>query len=210
MSHRTRKLIGTLAMFAFVLVYAPIAMALAESRIVDAPKPVQTIAYLVLGLAWILPLMPLIRWMERPDGDRPKAWCGEVDTGWPKNIMRHKEATARPGLFEQVERWTMKYLLTVAVLLAPLTAAAQAPQAARSAADCEKLRDDLAYNQCLASFGPRRGERSAAGMSADATDEAGAQGARSVRRTRNGRKAAAFDVVSGRDGAASREPARRR
>jgi predicted membrane channel-forming protein YqfA (hemolysin III family) len=70
MPRRTRKLIGTLAMFAFVLVYAPIAMALAESRIVDAPKPVQTIAYLVLGLAWILPLMPLIRWMERSGGDR--------------------------------------------------------------------------------------------------------------------------------------------
>ena len=67
MSRRTRKLIGTLAMFAFVLIYAPIAMALAESRIVDASKPVQAIAYLVLGLAWILPLMPLIRWMERPD-----------------------------------------------------------------------------------------------------------------------------------------------
>jgi hypothetical protein len=67
MSRRTRKLIGTLAMFALVLIYAPIAMALAESRIVDASKPVQAIAYLVLGLAWILPLMPLIRWMERPD-----------------------------------------------------------------------------------------------------------------------------------------------
>ena len=70
MPRRTRKLIGTLAIFVFVLVYGPVAMALAESRILDAPKPVQTLAYLVLGLAWILPLMPLIRWMARPDPDR--------------------------------------------------------------------------------------------------------------------------------------------
>ena len=70
MSRRTRKLIGTLAIFVFVLVYGPFAMALAESRILEAPKLVQTLAYAVLGLAWIIPLMPLIRWMERPDADR--------------------------------------------------------------------------------------------------------------------------------------------
>jgi uncharacterized membrane protein YuzA (DUF378 family) len=28
---------------------------------------IQTIFYMVLGLAWVLPVMPLIRWMERPD-----------------------------------------------------------------------------------------------------------------------------------------------
>ena len=70
MSRRTRKLIGTIAILVFVLVYGPLAMAFAESRILEAPKLVQTVAYAVLGLAWILPLMPLIRWMERPDADR--------------------------------------------------------------------------------------------------------------------------------------------
>jgi uncharacterized membrane protein YuzA (DUF378 family) len=69
MARRTRKLIGTFAMLLFVLVYGPVAMALAESRIVEAPQVLQTIAYLVLGLAWVLPLLPLIRWMERPDPD---------------------------------------------------------------------------------------------------------------------------------------------
>jgi multisubunit Na+/H+ antiporter MnhB subunit len=67
---RTRKLIGTLAILLFVLVYGPLAMALAESRILEAPKLVQTVAYAVLGLAWIVPLMPLIRWMARPDADQ--------------------------------------------------------------------------------------------------------------------------------------------
>ena len=70
MPSRTRKLIGTIGIIVFVLAYGPLAMALAESRIVEAPKLVQTLAYAVLGLAWILPLLPLIRWMQRPDGDR--------------------------------------------------------------------------------------------------------------------------------------------
>jgi hypothetical protein len=56
-------------MIGFVTIYGPLAMALAESRILDAPKLVQALAYMVLGLAWVLPLMPLIRWMARPDPD---------------------------------------------------------------------------------------------------------------------------------------------
>jgi predicted membrane channel-forming protein YqfA (hemolysin III family) len=63
-----RKLIGTVAILVFVCVYALVAMALAQGRITEAPKLVQTIAYVALGLAWVLPLLPLIRWMERKDG----------------------------------------------------------------------------------------------------------------------------------------------
>jgi predicted membrane channel-forming protein YqfA (hemolysin III family) len=63
-----RKLVGTVVIIVFVCVYALVAMALAQGRITEAPKPVQTIAYIVLGLAWVLPLLPLIRWMERKDG----------------------------------------------------------------------------------------------------------------------------------------------
>ena len=69
MSRRTRQLVGTLALIGFVIIYGPLAMALAESRIMEAPKLVQALAYLVLGLVWIVPLMPLIRWMARPDRD---------------------------------------------------------------------------------------------------------------------------------------------
>jgi predicted membrane channel-forming protein YqfA (hemolysin III family) len=63
-----RKLVGTVVIIVFVCVYALVAMALAQGRITEAPKPVQTIAYIALGLAWVLPLLPLIRWMERKDG----------------------------------------------------------------------------------------------------------------------------------------------
>ena len=69
MTRRTRKLIGAALILAFVLLYGPLAMALAESRIQAAPPPAQALVFLLLGLAWVLPLMPLIRWMERPDAD---------------------------------------------------------------------------------------------------------------------------------------------
>ena len=69
MHRRTRKLVGAIVILAFVLVYGPIAMALAESRIMEAPELVRVLAYVTLGLAWVLPVMPVIRWMEKPDAD---------------------------------------------------------------------------------------------------------------------------------------------
>lgn len=67
MRQRSRKLVGTVVILVFVCVYALVAMALAQGRITDAPKLVQTFAYIALGLAWVLPLLPLIKWMERKD-----------------------------------------------------------------------------------------------------------------------------------------------
>lgn len=67
MRRRTRTLIGTAGILAFVIVYAPLAMALADSRITQTPALVQVLLYSILGIAWIFPLMPLIRWMDRPD-----------------------------------------------------------------------------------------------------------------------------------------------
>ena len=55
-------------MIAFVGAYALLAMVLAQAPAIQrAPGLVQTPIYALLGLAWILPLLPLIRWMERPD-----------------------------------------------------------------------------------------------------------------------------------------------
>ena len=67
MQKRTRKLVGTVLILLFVLIYGPVAMALAESRILAAPQAIQVLAFVVLGLAWVVPLLPLIRWMERSD-----------------------------------------------------------------------------------------------------------------------------------------------
>ena len=66
MTPRIRKLVGGFVMLAFVLIYALIAMALADSRPVNqASELVRSGIYIVLGLAWVLPMMPLIVWMER-------------------------------------------------------------------------------------------------------------------------------------------------
>jgi hypothetical protein len=69
MPRRLRKLIGTVVMIAFVVVYALFAMALADSRVSEAPELLRALVYAVLGLAWVIPLLPLIRWTERPDAD---------------------------------------------------------------------------------------------------------------------------------------------
>ena len=70
MKRRTRKLIGVAATIAFVTTYALVAMALAQARfILGAPGLLQWLYYAAVGLGWVLPMMPLIRWMERPDAE---------------------------------------------------------------------------------------------------------------------------------------------
>ena len=66
MTVRQRKLLGGVLMMIFVIAYALAAMALAQARIVqDSGRLWQTLFFAVLGIGWILPLMPLIRWMEK-------------------------------------------------------------------------------------------------------------------------------------------------
>jgi hypothetical protein len=72
MRRRVRKFIGAGAMLLFVMVYAVCAMVAAEANAIrTAPGAVQAVIYALLGLAWILPLLPLIAWMERPDSRPP-------------------------------------------------------------------------------------------------------------------------------------------
>ena len=67
MKMRTRKLIGSMVMIVFVIVYALLAMGLAQGRITEAPGWVQGLYYATLGIAWIFPAMLIIRWMEKPE-----------------------------------------------------------------------------------------------------------------------------------------------
>jgi hypothetical protein len=64
MTRRNRKLIGTVLMLVFVFVYALVVTALAAPVLHDASKLVQGIFYVIAGLAWVPPLMLMIRWME--------------------------------------------------------------------------------------------------------------------------------------------------
>jgi hypothetical protein len=67
MSIRTRKLVGTVVLLALVVFWGVLAMALAQSVLTNVNGWVATIYYVVAGLGWVLPAMPLISWMARPD-----------------------------------------------------------------------------------------------------------------------------------------------
>jgi hypothetical protein len=64
---RLRKLIGALALIILVVSWALIAMAIAQFPAIKAYGLVETLYYVVAGLGWVLPAMPLVRWMSRPD-----------------------------------------------------------------------------------------------------------------------------------------------
>ncbi len=67
MTMRTRKLIGTFAMIALVCVWALLAMAFAQILAVSSSATVQFAYYAIAGIGWVLPAMPLISWMSKPD-----------------------------------------------------------------------------------------------------------------------------------------------
>jgi hypothetical protein len=64
---RVRKFIGAIVLIALVVCWSLIAMALAQLPVIKANKLVESLYYVVAGLGWVLPAMPLIRWMSRPD-----------------------------------------------------------------------------------------------------------------------------------------------
>jgi len=70
MSIRTRKFIGTILLFVLAFVWAMLAMALSQSILTDVNYWVAALYYVVAGLGWVLPAMPLVRWMVRPDNVR--------------------------------------------------------------------------------------------------------------------------------------------
>jgi predicted membrane channel-forming protein YqfA (hemolysin III family) len=70
MRRRTRKFIGACVMLSFVSIYMGAIMLIAQTdHIRHAHGLLQAVFFLLAGLCWVLPLMPLIRWMERPDRD---------------------------------------------------------------------------------------------------------------------------------------------
>jgi hypothetical protein len=64
---RLRKFVGAIMLIVLVLAWALFAMALAQSSVIKANGIFEVIYYVVAGLGWVLPAMPLIRWMSRPD-----------------------------------------------------------------------------------------------------------------------------------------------
>jgi len=62
---RFRKLIGAVALFVLVIVWALIAMAVAQFPAIRDNTVLSILYYVIAGLGWALPAMPLISWMSR-------------------------------------------------------------------------------------------------------------------------------------------------
>ena len=103
----------------------------------------------------------------------------------------------------------MRHVLALILLLGPLAGAALAQGAPRSVGDCERIKGDLAYNQCLSLFGPAAKGVAAAAAAVSAAIprlpqaiaeavEPAPRGRRGWnRRLRSGRQSASFAVISG-------------
>ena len=64
---RLRKLIGAVALITLVIVWALGALALAQTMLTSVSGWAAAIYYVVAGLGWVLPAMPLVRWMSKAD-----------------------------------------------------------------------------------------------------------------------------------------------
>jgi carbon starvation protein CstA len=58
-----RKPFGMLLILLLIIVWAVIVVSAAE-LLAEMPWPVHALYYTVAGIVWILPLKPLLRWME--------------------------------------------------------------------------------------------------------------------------------------------------
>lgn len=67
MSIRVRKFIGTVLLFALVIVWALIAMALAQTPVIHNNVAASIAYYVIVGIGWVLPAMPIVAWMSRRD-----------------------------------------------------------------------------------------------------------------------------------------------
>lgn len=67
MPPRLRKFIGAVALLVLVIVWALLAMVVAQFPVIKTNGLVAFIYYVAAGMGWVLPAMPLVRWMSRPD-----------------------------------------------------------------------------------------------------------------------------------------------
>jgi hypothetical protein len=64
---RTRKFFGTIALLLLVVVWSLTGMTVAQTPWLANSGLLQAIFYIVAGIGWVLPAMPIVSWMSRPD-----------------------------------------------------------------------------------------------------------------------------------------------
>ena len=67
MTIRTRKFVGTIALLILVVVWSLLGMTVAQTPWLANSGLLQAIFYVVAGIGWVLPAMPIISWMSKPD-----------------------------------------------------------------------------------------------------------------------------------------------
>jgi hypothetical protein len=63
---RLRKFIGAILLFVLVTIWALAAMALAQAPAIHDSTLASIAYYVIVGIGWVLPAMPLVHWMSRP------------------------------------------------------------------------------------------------------------------------------------------------
>ena len=67
MKIRTRKLLGTVALLLLAVVWSLMGMTVAQMSWLANSGVLQAVFYVVAGMGWVLPAMPIVSWMSRPD-----------------------------------------------------------------------------------------------------------------------------------------------
>jgi len=67
MTIRTRKFLGAIALILLAVTWSLLGMAMAQMPVIAASGVLQAVYYVVVGLGWVLPAMPIVSWMLRPD-----------------------------------------------------------------------------------------------------------------------------------------------
>jgi uncharacterized protein DUF2842 len=64
---RARKFLGTIALLVLVVLWSLMGMTVAQTPWLANSGLLQAIFYVVAGLGWVFPAMPIVSWMGRPD-----------------------------------------------------------------------------------------------------------------------------------------------
>lgn len=67
MTIRSRKFFGTVALLVLVVIWSLLGMTVAQAPWLANSGMLQFVFYVVAGLGWVLPAMPIVSWMSRPD-----------------------------------------------------------------------------------------------------------------------------------------------
>ena len=66
MTIRTRKFFGAIALILLAVVWSLLGMAMAQMPAIANSGWLQAVYYVVVGIGWVLPAMPIVSWMLRP------------------------------------------------------------------------------------------------------------------------------------------------